>query len=265
MNRSAVESGKCDWFFEAIAAAANRVLLLDYDGTVAPFSADRRRAFPYPPVPKLLHWIMTSCNTRLVIISGRAAHTVAPLLGLHPAPETWGTYGLERLHPDGRYEGPEVSDEPLHALERAEADLMRENLGELVEARPGAVSVHWRGLRPFEILEVRTKAYRTLNPLASHTGLLVADFDGGVEIRLRAASKGHVVRTILSETDPTFPVAYLGDDTADEDAFRVLNGRGLTVLVRPKHRFTAAQMWLRPPGQLVDFLTNWIRSAGGDL
>ena len=265
MSKTAVENSTCDWFLETVTSARSRILLLDYDGTVAPFSADRRRAFPYPNVPELLRRIMTSCSTRLVVISGRSAHAVVPLLGLDPRPEIWGTYGLERLYSDGRYEGPEVTDEALYALDRAEADLLREGLDQAIEARPGAVSVHWRGLRPSEVLEVRTKAYRILNPLALHNGLLVADFDGGVEIRLRAASKGDVVRTILSENDPGVPVAYLGDDTTDEDAFRVLNGRGLTVLVRPKHRFTAAQLWLRPPGQLVAFLQAWITSSGGDL
>ncbi len=261
MSRTAVEVADCARFFEDVAAAKNRILLLDYDGTLAPFCADRQRAFPYPAVPELLRQIMASCQTRLVIVSGRSAHTVAPLLRLDPRPETWGTHGLERLHADGRYEGPEVTEEALYALEQVQVELQRENLGNLVEARPGAVSVHWRGLQAAQVLEVHTVAYRVMNPLALETGLLVADFDGGVEIRLPSPNKGDVVRTILSEADSGVPVAYLGDDSTDEDAFRVLNGRGLTVLVRPKHRFTAAQVWIRPPQQLVEFLGNWIKSS----
>ncbi len=265
MSKTAVEINDCSWFFQKAAAADKRALLLDYDGTVAPFCVDRRRAFPYPAVPELLRTIMNSCRTRLVIITGRAAHTVAPLLQLEPSPETWGTYGLERLHPDGRYEGPEVSDEALDALGQIESELQSHNLGDLIEARPGGVSVHWRGLPAARILEVRTIAYRTMNTLAPQTGLLVADFDGGVEIRLRSANKGDVVRTILAEEKDGTPIAYLGDDTADEDAFRVLNSTGLTALVRPKHRFTAAQMWLRPPQELAGFLKDWIKACGGAL
>ena len=133
----------------------------------------------------------------------------------------------------------------------------------MIEARAGAVSVHWRGLQPAQILDVRTKAYNIFTPHTFHTGLLVADFEGGVELRLRSANKGDVVRTVLNEVSPDVPMAYLGDDKTDEEAFRVLNGRGLTVLVRPKHRFTAAQTWLRPPEELVHFLTTWIRSCRG--
>src|SRR5688572_20553277 len=139
MSKTAVETIDCSWFFDSVAAAKNRVLLLDYDGTVAPFCVDRRRAFPYPPLPGLLRQIMTTCNTRLIVVSERSALTIASLLGLDPQPEIWGTYGIERLHADGRYEGPEVTDESLQSLAAAEADLQGENLGELIEARPGAV------------------------------------------------------------------------------------------------------------------------------
>jgi trehalose-phosphatase len=195
------------------------------------------------------------------MLSGRSAHEVAPLLGVEPPPETWGTNGVERLFPDGRYEGPEVSDEVLQVFEDAEADLEKENLGELVEVRPAAVAVHWRGLSPAETLAVRTRAYRILEPLVFQPGLLLAEFDGGVEIRLRSASKGDVVHTVLAETAPSVPVAYLGDDTSDEDAFRALNGRGVTILVNRKHVFTAAQYWLRPPEDLIHFFEDWIRAC----
>lgn len=41
------------------------------------------------------------------------------------------------------------------------------------------------------------------------------------------------------------PVAYLGNDESDEDGFRILQNRGLCVLVRQQWRETAANLWLR--------------------
>jgi trehalose-phosphatase len=197
------------------------------------------------------------------MISGRAAREVPPLLGLNPIPEIWGTHGLERLHPCGLYEEGEVNADALQVLATAEAHLERESLGHLIEIKLAAVAVHWRGLQPSEVLNTRMKAYRILEQLASHPGLLLAEFEEGVEIRLRSANKGDALRTLISELDSDVPVAYLGDDITDEDAFRALNGRGLTVLVRPKHRFTAAQLWLRPPDELIQFLKGWIRASQG--
>ena len=57
-------------FLERLASAPARVLLLDYDGTLAPFVVDRTLALPYPQVPPLIVRIMAR-GTRVVLISGR--------------------------------------------------------------------------------------------------------------------------------------------------------------------------------------------------
>jgi trehalose-phosphatase len=259
----AVVSKEQNSFFRTVAAAKHRILVVDYDGTLAPFNRNRHRATPYPKIPDCLRRIMTTCSTRLIVISGRAAHEVSPLLGLEPAPEIWGTNGIERLKTACLYEGVSLNDDALDALVRAEAQLEREGLRDYIEVKLAAVAVHWRGLPASEILDMRTKAYRVLEPLAVAPHLLLSEFEEGVELRLASANKGDALRNLLSDLDSDVPVAYLGDDATDEDAFRVLNGRGLTVLVGPKYHFTAAQIWLKPPDELLDFLTGWITACEG--
>lgn len=254
-----------DLFFDELCGARSRVLLLDYDGTIAPFSVNRHQAFPYPTVPELIDSIMSTCRTSVVLISGRAAREIPPLLGLNPHPEIWGTYGIERLRADGQYSVGHVSDDAQRALVKADLWLQEEGgLDRLIELKPGAIAVHWRGLNPTQVEEVKAAAYRAMSPFAS-VDLLLSEFDGGLELRPRTRSKADVVLALLSEHDPEAAVAYLGDDATDEEAFRALNGRGLTVLVRPKYRFSAAQRWIRPPEELVHFLTEWIRACGGEL
>ena len=77
-----------DLFFDQLCRSRERVLLLDYDGTIAPFSANRHRALPYSTVPELLDCIMSTCHTRVALITGRAAREIPPLLGLNPHPES---------------------------------------------------------------------------------------------------------------------------------------------------------------------------------
>ena len=69
---------------------------------------------------------------------------------------------------------------------------------------------------------------------------------------------------ILGEIGPKAAVAYLGDDQTDENAFRAIKGRGLAVLVRIEPRPTMADVWLRPPEELGNFLRGWLTACGAE-
>ena len=56
----------CVPFFAGLRQASARLLMLDYDGTLAPFTPDRMRAFPYRDIPELISKIMGAANTRVV-------------------------------------------------------------------------------------------------------------------------------------------------------------------------------------------------------
>jgi trehalose-phosphatase len=261
MTKTVAKVSGYDRFLQEVSAATERVLILDYDGTIAPTSIQRLRARPYPGLTALLQQIMAA-GTRLVIASGRAAHEVMSLLSMIPPPEIWGTHGAERVYADGRYEEIEVTQDALEVLLRSETSLEREGLGDLLEVKLAAVAVHWRGLKPAEVLQVRAKAFKVLEPLAARCGLVLSAFEEGVEIRLRAANKATALNSLLAELRPDIPVAYLGDDITDEEPFRLLNDRGLTVLVSAMPRFTAAQLLLKPPDELMMFLQAWHQACG---
>lgn len=252
-------------FFQQLATAPARALFLDYDGTIAPFSVNRSRTFPYAGVPELIDSIMSTCNTRVVVVTGRAIRDLPEFLRRSPRPEIWGVHGLERLLPHGDYQLLPAADDSLTALAEAEGALARAGLEERCEYKPGAVAIHWRGLAPAHIEDVRTRAYRALATIACRSDLRTMEFDGGLELRLRAGNKQHAVRTVLAEMPDDTAAAYLGDDVTDEDAFQEINGRGLSVLVRQAVRATKAQAWIRPPEGLIQFLHDWIRAAGGDV
>jgi trehalose-phosphatase len=92
-------------------------------------------------------------------------------------------------------------------------------------------------------------------PLAERGALELHPFDGGLELRVPGRDKGFAVRRIFADLDEGAAVAYLGDDRTDEDAFRALDGRGLSVLVRREPRPTAAELRLEPPEELLQFLS----------
>ena len=135
-------------------------MLLDYDGTLAPFRVDRFQALPWAGVRDLLNQIQNQGRTRIVVVTGRPAAEILPLLGVEPAPEVWGLHGAERLHPDGRRELEQLSPEIRAKLDALAAQLRRDATGGLIEEKPNAIVMHWRGVPPARarIIEKRTRA-----------------------------------------------------------------------------------------------------------
>ncbi len=248
---------RLETFWQQLQAASAKVLLLDYDGTLAPFQLQRDKAFPYPGIPEILNKIQDSGKTRLIIISGRAVRDLKPLLGLNPLPELWGSHGFERLLPDGRLQTEEIDADCLRNLEKASAWMAEHGHGPDCEKKPSSIAFHWRGVEQEKRRQLAQTIRNAWTPLTEGVNLEIHSFDGGLELRCGGFNKGRAVRKVLVECDPDSVVAYLGDDRTDEDAFQALQGKGLSVLVRDTYRDTLADCWLRPPAELLDFLRNW--------
>lgn len=249
-------------FFQAVERAEQRILLLDYDGTLAPFKADRQDALPFEGVEDLLDKIMITTGCRVVFVSGRWTKDLVKLLRLKRRPEVWGSHGWERLMPDKTYHLEKLDNSSIKALTVVEDWLREEGLEGLCELKPACIAIHWRGLDKKEI-EIIIQKVRQNWPLIHHNDELILNgFDGGLEIRVPGRNKGFVVEQILSEADSDSAVAYLGDDITDEDAFRSLGKRGLSVLVRKQKRATCADIWIKPPDELLAFLEDWLAACG---
>ncbi|WP_372695351.1 trehalose-phosphatase [Immundisolibacter sp.] len=250
-------------FWAQLATAQRALLLLDYDGTLAPFTLDPADAHPYPGITGALERLLAlpTSSHRLVIVSGRWLRDLRPLLGIDHGLEMWGCHGRERRLPDGRHSLTPLPEAAVRALAEADAwETMARRLGGRVERKPASLAFHWRGLPAHRHEALRQALAQRFAELPENNTLAWHDFDGGVELRVPGRDKGDVVRTLLAETPPGAPtprIAYLGDDLTDEDAFKALGEQGLSVLVRPEYRPTAAQLWLRPPEDLLAFLHRW--------
>jgi len=245
-------------FYSRLADAQQRVLMIDYDGTLAPFKIRPEQAVPYPGVLEALRALMEQESTRVVIVSGRRAMEVAELLPLRRKPEIWGAHGWERVTPQGETQMQEPADEVQDALAQAESAAGAiQAAGTRLERKPASIAFHWRGVEDAAVGALRERVSSAWKPLADGGLLELMPFDGGLELRACGTNKQHAVKVVLSETPPDSAVAYLGDDITDEDAFRAVKAQGLAVLVRPEFRETAADLWIKPPQELLAFLENW--------
>ncbi len=244
-------------FWEGLEAASRCVLMLDYDGTLAPFQVDRDKAFPYPGVREILERILENTDTRLVVISGRWTRDLKRLLSIQPEPEMFGSHGIERLFPDGRYEVLDIGEKAVAGLVEIDAMAIQDGLEKLIERKPGCLALHWRNLELHAVERLRQTFQDKWQVIAEQNGLLVTEFDGGMEVRAQGRDKGDAVCTILDEESEGVMAAYLGDDRTDEDAFEAIKGRGVGILVAEKSRPSKATVRLKPPEGMLEFLKRW--------
>lgn len=223
------------------------LLLLDYDGTLAPIVDDPAAAVPHPEVPGLLSRLAALHPVR--VITGRGLEDLAPLL---PVPvEAVGLHGAQR----GR-----LGDEPrLHMPGAALAALrsLRTSVpaldGVRVEDKGPSFALHYRGAADPDAVVRALRDWLEDAPETLHPvwGKMV------LELRPAGVDKGRVVRDLAARHADRTPV-YLGDDTTDEDAFRALadDARAVTVKVGPGE--TAARFRLPDVDAVVAYLRRFV-------
>jgi trehalose-phosphatase len=246
-----------DQYFARLHRAEMRALLLDYDGTLAPFHEDVSQALPYPEVAAVLRHVAASAGTRIVIVSGRRLEDLRGPLAILPHAEVWASHGWEWAA-GGKTDRHVPAKATREALVRART-LVQPLLavGARLETKIASLALHWRGLQAAECLRIHSAALEAWEPFDG-AELALLPFDGGLEIRARGHDKGDAVRAVMSGT-PGAVAAYLGDDTTDEDAFRAIRPFGLGVLVRKHRRLTNARLWLSSPAEVTAFLERWVR------
>ncbi len=249
-----------DKFFKSFSRASQAVLMLDYDGTLAPFTTERDRAYPYPGVCSVLNEIMACQQTRVVIISGRSIRDLTVLIELKQRPEMWGAHGWEHLSSDGVYLLSPLPDRAVQELAVCRKWLI-DNGNLQIEDKPVSCAVHWRG----ETLQSQKKIQGIIKDWWQRTScadvLEMHEFDGGIEIRVPGRHKGHAVQSVMADVHNDAACAYLGDDRTDEDAFGAIGVRGLSIIVRNQKRPSSADIWIRPPEELLAFLNDWANAC----
>lgn len=253
-----------EWW-RKLGHARTSVLVLDYNGTLAPFVRERMEAQPYVGVSERLISLARMRWIRLAIVSGRPAKEVFGLLlhGLNL--EIWGSHGRERLRSNGDYETHPLNLAQSRYLDEFENLIRSEGFAFVLERKLGSLALHTRGLhladanRIYKLADIH---YQSITLADYSAGLEWLPFNGGIEIRGSGRTREDAVTSILAEFPFDVPVAYLGDDQTDEDAFRMLQDRqnAASVLVRSQPKETAAKWRIIPPQELLAFLDRYLEA-----
>lgn len=216
-----------------LVRAPRPVLFLDVDGTLAPLAERPALA----RVPDRTRWILDKLrrtSAAVVLVSGRAARDARRIAGTE-FDGILGNHGAELLLGGRLKPWVPAANKGLLASERALRVLLaKEWPGIRLEHKGHSIALHHRLDRKelFELLEVVREVLHA--DIAALPGRQVID------VRAREADKGAAVRRWLRKVEggriPAGQVLYAGDDTTDEDAFRALGRRSVTIAVglRPR-------------------------------
>jgi len=248
-------------FFNDLSKTKMALLILDYDGTLAPFSQNPDNVRPYPGIYEKNKKIMTLNHTKVVVLSGRDLQGLKELIKIDPLPELWGSHGGERLQTNSVNPIVKRLDSMINnLLAKAFADAESLAPGLYCEVKPLSIALHWRGRDADMAQEQRLRVLEQWKKMILGQPLEIHEFDGGIELRLQGINKGEAVKTLLKEVSADTVIAYLGDDFTDEEAFEILGDRALKILVRKLIRSTKADIHLVPPDELLWFLDQWIKA-----
>lgn len=234
-------------------------LFLDYDGTLSAI-APRPELATLPAATREVLGRLAQ-EMPVAIVSGRGREDVAALVGL-PDLAYAGSHGFDIAGPPPTPGAPplrlEVGDGVPERIAIA-AERLRQELadvpGVLVEPKGFAISVHFRLAAPGDVSGVEQAVDHVV---AALPGLRKGHGKKLFEVRPDLDwDKGRALLWLLDALGldrPDVLPFYLGDDLTDEDAFRLLGDRGVSIVVSEGPRETAAAYQLLDPDEVRQFL-----------
>ncbi len=230
-----------DLFASVVSGAAQAVVALDFDGTLAPVVDDPAQAWIHERGPEVLCRIAGRVRV-VAIVTGRPAAQVVELGRLEEVADDLppgarlivrGQYGNEHWDSTSReVTSPEVPEGLAAYAEDLQAILAQEDVdGSAVEHKGLAVAVHTRRLtdaqQAFDRLRPRLEDAAERHGLALEPGRLV------LEARAPGMHKGNALREVVAQADAG-AVLFAGDDLGDLEAFEAasaLRDQGLATFL----------------------------------
>jgi trehalose 6-phosphate phosphatase len=248
-------------------AGRRPAVFLDYDGVLTPIVDRPDDALISDSMRDTVRALALRCP--VCVISGRDRATVQLLMGIDDLVVA-GSHGFDIWSPLGGA-GTHDAGSGFEGLMVDVADRLRAAVGSIagaiVEQKRASVAVHYRLVAASSRAQIgaviETLLAERPDQLKVTPGKMVYDLQPKIDW-----DKGRALLYLLEALgldSPDTVTVYLGDDITDEDAFRVVRGRGAGIIVgrvddpEMVGRTTAAEFVLESPTEVQHFLTTLAR------
>lgn len=239
-------------------------ILLDYDGTLTPIVETPEEAVIPKKTKELLTTLAKMPGCKIAVISGRSLRDIKKKVGLKNIIFV-GNHGLE-------IEGQKIKHVNILSLKyRSLIKDIKSNIerrlacikGVILEDKGLSFTVHYRLARSEDIPKVKsifkeaTESLSLKNSIRTKTGKMVLEVSPPLEWDKGKAALWLLARnSFSSKNKATLPI-YIGDDRTDEDAFKVLNKKGITIFVGST-RGSHAEYYLKDTNEVNCFIKKMI-------
>ena len=239
----------------AYGAARRRLLLLDYDGTLAPLVRDPGSASPDPELLRLVDRLAGDPANEVVIVSGRDWRTLEAWFGARDVALV-SEHGVRVRDAGGEWHLtaalPTLGKERARDVMQVFADRLP---GSFLEEKESSVAWHYRGADP-EMGPARARELTdVLRHLTASTDLQVLPGKKVVEVKPAGANKGTATLRWIARHRTGFVLAA-GDDETDEALFAALPPSAHSIRVGPgdsraRHNLESPQQFVTLLGELA--------------
>ena len=250
-------------FSSDIRDASHVLLLSDYDGTLTPIVSRPDEAVLSSEVRDELCALAKKAAFSVGIISGRLLSEIKVMVGIEGIYYA-GNHGLEIEGPSLKLINPvaEATKAEIKDLVRQFSAKLGSTEGVIVEDKGLSLSIHYRLVKENEVGVVAEIFRQITSPLLSEGKIRVTSGKKVWEVRPPIDwHKGKAVETIIKELKAVLEreqllAIYLGDDTTDEDAFRVIHRpQGWSIFVGPENPSSNAEYFLNSTSEVMTFLS----------
>jgi trehalose 6-phosphate phosphatase len=208
-------------------------VFLDYDGVLTPIVDRPEDARMSPDMRRVVSELAERCP--VCVVSGRDRAVVQELMGVSNLVVA-GSHGFDIWHPERGTLTHEAAS-GFEELIASVTDRLRAEVGELpgvaVEPKRASVAVHYRLAGEDARRRVSELVERLLaeepDELKVTPGKMVYELQPKLDWH-KGKAVLYLLDTLRLDENGHVPL-YLGDDVTDEDAFRALHGRGISIYV----------------------------------
>ncbi len=234
-------------------------LFLDYDGTLVFFKEKPTDVTTPENVKNIIRQLIKNQKMTVIIVTGRPLQEIRKLLNIRGL-SFIALHGLSIKAPNEPQYSWEQANQ-VRSLVKAIKNDMQEKLKDYEQAylenKELTLALHYRLLPTKKARLLREAFITTVRTLDKKKMLETMNGAKVLEARPKGWNKGKAVELymIRHEKRKNILPIYIGDDITDEDAFRGLKKKGITIhVVNTSKRKTAARYWVNNPDEVFSFL-----------